>query len=182
LPNSYQTGFVKGDKIIVSVKSKYNPSIKTTKDVPLTYTYAKGGTGFDWSASKYGYSGDNLKFEITTDKHAVTGAPLYKYRTTNLTRNIIVAEGKLAHNQILQLWVKGQPGKPHHHGADDNTRGGDGGNGGTITIYKDPSVKSIDFIDTKIFGGRGGKGAYSGTDGRLGRDGKVNVVTKTISF
>ncbi|MFT6961478.1 MAG: hypothetical protein ACJAWV_001193 [Flammeovirgaceae bacterium] len=173
---------MKGDKIIVSVKSKYNPSIKTTKDVPLTYTYAKGGTGFDWSASKYGYSGDNLKFEITTDKHAVTGAPLYKYRTTNLTRNIIVAEGKLAHNQILQLWVKGQPGKPHHHGADDNTRGGDGGNGGTITIYKDPSVKSIDFIDTKIFGGRGGKGAYSGTDGRLGRDGKVNVVTKTISF
>lgn len=181
--NSFSTGFVKDDKVILSVKLRKNPAIKDSKEAVMTYTHREGKVYFDWSASRYGDNGNDLKLEIKKVKHKVTGVDLYQYRVTNLTKNKIIAVAKVRTNQIMYLGSDGQPGTPIGHFNGYDNRGGDGGNGGTITIIKDPNVGSLDgFLQTSVEGGDAGKGNSILTDGRPGRDGKVVFVTKSVSF
>ncbi len=179
--NTYNTGFIKNDKVVVSVKSKYNPSLKDSKEVVPTYDYAKGTVYFQWIGQSGGDNGHNLKLEIKSVKHAVTGEELYQYRLTTLTFNKVICEGKIKPDQIMKINANGRGG---FNANNSGERAGDAGNGGTVTIYKDPNISSLTgFLDVTVEGGGAGKGANSILyDGRSGRDGKVNIVTKSVSF
>ncbi|WKN43123.1 hypothetical protein [Tunicatimonas pelagia] len=181
--NTFRTGFIKGDKVIVKVQSKYHPNLITSQEVIPTYDYKDGKVVFDWSATKYGYRGNDLKLEIKATKHAVTGDDLYQYRVTNLTRNFIVAEGKIKQDQMMYLSSDGQPGTPHGYAGSESLRGGDAGDGGTITVFKDPNIPTLSgFLVTSHKGGRGGKGVNADYDGRPGQSGSTNIVERAISF
>lgn len=181
--NAFQTGFVKGDKVIVSVKLRKNPALKDREEAVMTYTHRQGRVTFNWSATRYGYNGDNLRLEIKKVKHQVTGADLYQYRVTNISKNQIIAVGKVRTDQTMYLGSNGQPGTPVGHSNGYENRGGDGGNGGTITIIKDPNVGSLSgFLQTSVQAGGAGKGYSVLSDGRPGRDGKVVFVTRAVSF
>lgn len=178
------TGFINGDKIILKVQNKYHPHLKDQKEMVMTYDYKDGKVGFDRSASKWGYNGENTKIEIKQVKHAVTGAPLYQYRVTSLTGNHIVAEGKIKPSQQLLVYANGQPGKPYNYSDMDGTRGGDAGDGGEILIFKDPSItETLDgFLFVKSKGGNGGKGVNYRYDGRPGNDGAIKTIVKKVTF
>ncbi len=85
---------------------------------------------------------------------------------------------KMAKTATLNIYSHGGNGS---FGMDD-TRGGDGGDGGNITIIQDPSVSTFTYTVNND-GGNGGKHQdYRLYDGKSGSSGSTRKSTGSVSF
>lgn len=163
--------FDKDDKIVVTVSLKSNPSIKTSEEFAIPYgdniSWKYSGTG--WTISP-GESAMSYRMELKQVKHAVTGAKLLKVRVTNVSTGELVNEVKIDQDKMMFFYCAGGNG-----GVEDG-RGNSGGNGGNLTVVKDPNVEYYN-LEFKNHGGRGG---YPG--GRDGRDGVFKEETRAVNL
>jgi hypothetical protein len=169
-----ETGFVDSDVITVTVTSKYDDNLSISKDVTLKYNedipYYQNGT-----TSTFGDGGDadNYRFEVKQVKHAKTGEDLLKIKITNVSKGAVLGEFKMGIDQTLSFSCKGGNGSEHH----DHWGVGNGGNGGNITVIKDPNVKYFNFNYSNQ-GGDGGP-AFNAVPGR---DGQFKEETRTLNL
>ncbi len=166
-----ESGFIDGDQAVVKVVSKYDSKI--TAEGSATLSYNKGPVfllyGRGWSGSE-GEDGEDVEIEIIEDKHAVTGEPVLRVRLTSTAERAKLKEFSLSPNQ--SFIVKTYGGK----GGEDNSRFYNGGDGGDIIVYKDPSVSSFRIkYDTK-------GGAPGGSSASFGRDGDYRVIEQALNF
>lgn len=169
-----EKGWVDNDKIVIKAAVKGNPSVSTTKEIPIQYT---ANIQWKWNAySSYGNNGkaaNDFRIEIKQVKHAVTGDKLLKVRVTNLTTGKVIDEVKIGIDATLFFYAIGGPGD-EYDGKVTN-----GGSGGDITVIKDPSVEYFN-LTYENRGGSGGVGTYS--RGSKGQDGRYKVETRAVSF
>lgn len=172
-----QSGFVDEDAISITIKCVSNPSLIIKEKVVLKYnediTYNKGG--FNKSAGN-GQSANNFKIEVKQYKHEVTGEDLLKIRITNVSKGEVIGEIKMGIDQTLHFNCGGG------RGGDNNTdRGGSGighgGNGGNISVIKDPNVKQFNLNYSNYGGDPGGD-----IRANRGRDGSYNEQIKGVNF
>ncbi|MBI3134712.1 MAG: hypothetical protein HYZ14_08580 [Bacteroidetes bacterium] len=171
-----QGTFIKDDKITITVVSKFNPADKVTADVVVLYNQdiSFNYTATGWSRSA-GESANNFKIEVKQVKHKVNGTLLNAVRITNVTTGTVVAQFKIGVDQTLHFYCNGG------YGGSDDGYGKDGGNGGNLTVIKDPSVKTFN-LDYSNRGGKAGKGTTSSYDGRAGRDGEYIQESAAVTF
>ena len=172
--NKLESGFVDGDIIKVEVSCKSNPTLTVSETVTLKYNE---DVSFDYRNGmtyNFGNGGNamNYRFEVKQVKHAVTGADILSIRIYNITEGKLVSEFKMGIDQTLHFKCNGG------NGGDEHTTGiGNGGNGGNITLVKDPSVKYFNF-DYSNLGGNPGK-SYSAV---RGRDGSFKEESRKVNF
>ena len=173
---SIGSGFVAGDKIKITATSKFNPKNTDSKDVTLLYNedIVFNYNGMSWSRSA-GIAANSFKIEVKQVKHATNGTDILMIRITDITSSTVVSEFKMSASQTLKFFAKGG------NGGTDDGKGFNGGNGGNITVVKDPTVKEFN-ISYEIFGGRGGQGHNSGLSGRDGRDGVFKEEVKAVKM
>lgn len=171
-----QGTFVKDDKIIINVVSKFNPAVKATADVVMLYNQdvSFNYNAMSWSRSE-GESANSFKIEVKQVKHKINGSSLLAIQITNITTATVVAQFKIGIDQTLFFYNKGGSG------GNDDGQGKSGGNGGNLTVVKDPSVKTFN-LDYSNAGGKGGKGASSSYDGRAGTDGEYKEEVKALTL
>ncbi len=176
--NGYQLEgeIIEEDKITISVVSKYNSNNKTTKDVVIKYNedISFSWNGTSWSRSA-GESASSYKIEIKQTTHKTTNEDLLMYRITNINTGSLIAEFKIGTDHTVLFYCKGGNG-----GVEDNV-GNDAGNGGNITVVKDPNVEYYN-LSYENGGGNGGRGEYNNKDGRDGRDGSFKEETRPVKF
>ncbi len=167
---------IDADKITISVVSKYNSSLKTTKDVIIKYNenlkFSWNGTS--WSRSE-GENASSYKIEIKQTTHKITSEDLLMYRITNINTGSLIAEFKIGIDHTVLFYCKGGNG-----GVEDYV-GNNGGDGGNITVIKDPNVKYYN-LSYENHGGNGGDGEYNNKDGKDGRDGSFKEETRPVKF
>lgn len=176
---SINSGFVLGDKIKVTATSKFNPKNTDSKDVTLLYNedISFNYNGTTWSRSA-GIGANSYRIEVKQVKHAVNATAVLMIRIFDTNSSTMISEFKMASTQTLKFYAKGG------NGGTDDGKGFNGGNGGNITVIKDPSVKEFN-ISYEIFGGRGGAGhnsSLSGRDGRDGRDGAYKEEVRAVKM
>lgn len=171
-----QGSFIKDDKITINVVSKFNPANKATADVVLLYnqdiTFNYNATG--WSRSA-GEAANSFKIEVKQVKHKVNGTLLNAIQITNVSMGTVVAQFKIGVDQTLHFSCNGG------YGGSDDGYGKDGGDGGKITVVKDPSVKTFN-LNYSNRGGKAGKGSTTSYDGRAGRDGDYVEQSAAVTF
>ena len=173
---SIGSGFVAGDKIKITVTSLFNPKNTDTKEVTLLYNedISFNYNGQSWSRSA-GISANSYRIEVKQVKHAVNGSAILMIRIFDTNSSTMISEFKMAANQTLKFFAKGG------NGGTDDGQGFNGGNGGNITVVKDPSVKEFN-ISYEIFGGNGGAGHNESLSGRDGRDGTYKEEVKAVKM
>jgi hypothetical protein len=172
------TSFVKDDKIVVTVTSEFDPSVKATVDVVLNYDEALSFTN---NAKNWGTSANDYKIEIKQVKHASNGSDILMYRVTDLDGYDPVKVFKLRADQTFNFTTDGANGYKTQGTGNETGPGANAGNGGNITVIKDPSVKSYD-LNYSMQGGTGGAGTYGYNRGADGRDGTFKEEVKAVNF
>ena len=166
-----ESGFIKGDAVEVSIVSKHNNNIKANASEALSYN--KGPVfylyGRGWSGSA-GEDGEDVEIEIKQEKHGVTGKPVLRVKLTSTADRAKLKEFSL--EPTASMVVKTYGGK----GGKADGRPYDGGDGGDIIVYKDPSVQSFR-IKYDVKGG-----APGGISANYGRDGEYREVKQKVSF
>lgn len=170
-----QSGFVNDDVITVTVACKHDPSKTISKDVPLKYNEDISFSYRNGTTSSYGNGGNamNYRFEVKQVKHAQTGENLLQIRITNVSESSVLSEFKMRADQTLHFSCNGGNGSEYH----DHWGIGNGGNGGNITVIKDPNVTSFNF-DYSNLGGNPGP-AYNAV---RGRDGSYKEEARAVNF
>lgn len=171
-------GFVKDDKIVIKVKSKYNPAIKTSADVVLNYDE---DLFFSNNAKNWGKSAFNYKLEVKQVKHASNGTDLLMVKLIDLSGYDKPQIFKIRADQTIHLNTDGANGYKTVGTGNDTGPGQNAGDGGNITVIKDPSVKSFN-INYTMKGGTGGAGTYGYNRGRDGRDGTYKEEVRAVNF
>lgn len=170
-----ETGWSNDDVLTITAKCESNPSLVVKQDITIKYNqnigYNRNAVGY---SGQHGYSAQSFKIEVKQVKHIKTGAPLLKYRITNMSTGELIDEAKISPDYTLSFSCRGGTG-----GVDDNGVPKNGGNGGHILLIKDPSVKKLDF-DYNINGGQGGTGRYN--SGQTGRRGTFKEKTQAVNF
>ncbi len=171
-----ESGFVKNDKITVTATSKYHPGITASADVILPYNedISFNYNGMNWSRSA-GVSANDFRIEVKQVKHASNGSDLLMIRIINANGSDVVSEFKMKTSQTLNFYAKGG------NGGSDNGQGYNGGDGGNVTVIKDPSVKEFN-LNCENYGGSGGQGHNTNMSGRNGRDGVVKEEVRSVNF
>ncbi len=171
---------VKGDKVVLSVKSKYHPTLTATKTFTMDYS---APVTADYNANITPNSGSSrtiagsLRVELKAVKHGVTGENLLEYKIFNSKGNTLM-HFRVNETTAVNVEVCGQPG----WNADSKRPAQDGLDGGDITIVIDPSVKSY-VLNTKNTGGKGGKGNSTyAASGRNGNPGRIEKINQKVSF
>ncbi|MFD1552064.1 hypothetical protein DNU06_00810 [Putridiphycobacter roseus] len=172
------TTLVKDDKIIVTVSSKFDPSIKATQEVVLNYDEA---LYYTMQAKNWGTSANDYKIEIKQVKHQSNGTDLLLYRVTDLDGYDPVQVFKLRADQTLHFKTDGANGYKTVGVGNETGPGANAGNGGNITVIKDPSVTSYN-LNYSLKGGTGGAGTYGYNRGQNGRDGIFKEEVRTVNF
>jgi hypothetical protein len=172
------TKFVKGDKIVVTVKSKFDSKIVSTGDVVMDYSET---LTTNFNSNNWGTSGSSLKIEVKQRKHAVTGKAIIMIKVTDLSGYAKPKYMIIDADQSLNVWTKGHNGYKTVGTGNATGPGANAGNGGNITVYKDPSVTSFN-IEYTMDGGTGGAGTYGYNRGRDGRDGKYKEIVRAVNF
>lgn len=166
-----ESGFIDGDAVKVTIVNKYNSKIKAEASEALSYN--KGPAfllyGRGWSGSA-GDDGDDVEIEIKEEKHAVTGKPVLRVKLTSTAARAKLREFSL--EPTASMIVKTYGGK----GGKADGRSYDGGDGGDIIVYKDPSVQSFR-IKYDVKGG-----APGGISANYGRDGEYREIKQKVSF
>lgn len=192
------------DEIVLKVTSIYHPSLKANKALPTTNNISiqvsrNGFYGADraqatntatFGASQRGGNGHILTVKVKTVSHKKTGIKLNKIEIFDETKRETVAHYKLTPSTQLIINTNGGKGQWGSDGTSNSfpngDKGGAGGNGGDVTIIKDPSVSEANILINNN-GGKGGSGGkrhnVNGTSGGTGDSGsKGNTATKTQSI
>ena len=135
----------------------------------------------NFNSNNWGKSGSPLKIEAKQRKHAVTGKDVIMIKVTDLTGYSKPKFMIIDANQSLIVWTKGSNGYKTVGNGNETGPGANAGNGGDVTVYKDPSVTRLT-VEYTANGGIGGAGTYGYNRGRDGRDGKFNEIERTINF
>lgn len=173
--------FIEGDAIVIDVVNKHDRSIKTQAKIPMKYDE---DLAMKYSAYKWGTSANNFKIEVKQVKHAINGSDILKIRFTDLSGEYGVQVFKMRADKTFHVFADGQPG---HKTVMERVTfaeygpGQDAGNGGNITVIKDPSVKEFNLEYTNK-GGIGGAGTYGYNRGRDGRDGTFKEEVRSLNF
>jgi hypothetical protein len=173
-----ETKFIKGDKIVVTVKSKFDSKILATEDVVMDYSET---LTMNFNSNNWGKSGSSLKIEVKQRKHAVTGKAVVMIKVTDLSGYTKPKYMIIDADQSLNVYTKGHNGYKTVGTGNATGPGANAGNGGNITVYKDPSVISFN-IEYTMDGGTGGSGTYGYNRGRDGRDGKYKEIVRAVNF
>lgn len=172
------TKFVEGDKIVVTVKSKFDSKIVATADIVMDYSETLTS---NFNSNNWGVSGSDLKIEMKQRKHAVTGKPVIMIKVTDLSGYAKPKYMIIDADQSLNVWTKGHNGYKTVGTGNETGNGANAGNGGNITVYKDPSVTNFN-LDYTTDGGIGGAGTYGYNRGRDGRDGTYKEIVRAVNF
>ncbi|MFD1552596.1 hypothetical protein DNU06_15500 [Putridiphycobacter roseus] len=172
------TRFVKDDKVIITVKSKFDSKIVATADLVMDYSES---LTMDFNSKNWGKSGTPMKIEAKQRKHAVTGKDVIMLRVTDLSGWAQPKYLIIDANQSLIVWTKGHKGYKTAGNGNETGPGENGGNGGDITVYKDSNVTSLT-VEYTTDGGIGGAGTYGYNRGSNGRDGKYKEIIKAVNF
>ncbi|MBX7095405.1 MAG: hypothetical protein K1X56_11835 [Flavobacteriales bacterium] len=170
---------IKGDKVTLTVKSKYYPSVSATVDFAMDYS---GYVTLDYNAQLRSdavrVTGGNIRVEIKAVKHGVTGENLIECKAINPKDGSILRHFRINEGSGINVETCGQKG----WNASSSKPAQDGTHGGDITIVIDPSVKSYN-INTRNTGGRGGSGSSQyPRAGANGSDGRVEKLNQKVSW
>ncbi|MGB1041404.1 MAG: hypothetical protein ACPGVD_11065 [Flavobacteriales bacterium] len=172
------TSFVKDDKVIINIKSKFDSKIKTTADVVMDYseTLTMSNSSNNWGVSAFSY-----RYEVKQRKHAVTGKDVIMIKQIDLSGYQKPIYMIIDADQSLNVYANGHNGYKTVGTGNSTGPGANAGNGGNITIIKDPSVTKFN-INYTMNGGTGGAGTYGYNRGRDGRDGKYKEIVRPVNF
>ncbi|WP_375562109.1 hypothetical protein ACE193_06050 [Bernardetia sp. OM2101] len=177
---------IPSDNLVVNVQSKHQSTIKTMAKLPVHYNtglhvnYFGERGGVVHLTVSAGYRGKNGKDVIVSVKATTTGngEKVNQIEIKDASSGQVLRKLKMSPNAPLTLNLQGGSGS---YGR-DSTRGGNGGDGGDVTIIKDSSVTTFNYTINNQ-GGNGGKHEnHSPYDGNRGSKGSVNVRTSTVSF
>ena len=169
-----ESGFVDNDVITVNVTSKYHNDLSISKEVVLKYNedvpfFMNGNSVNMGNAS----NADNYRIEVKQVPHATTGKKLLKIRITNVSEGSVLSEFKMEADRHFSFSCNGgNAGESNSHFGIGN-----GGNGGNLTVIKDPNVDYFNF-DYSNNGGNAGP-AYNAA---RGRDGQYKEETRPVKF
>lgn len=172
------TQFITGDKIVIEVKSKFDEKIIATGDVIMNYSET---LTMNFNSNNWGKSGSSLKIEAKQRKHAVTGKDVIMIKVTDLSGYAKPKYMIIDADQSLNVYTKGHNGYKTVGTGNETGPGQNAGNGGNITVYKDPSVTNFN-IEYTMNGGIGGAGTYGYNRGRDGRDGVYKEEVRAVNF
>ena len=173
--------FIKGDEILIEVTNKYNRSIKTTGRIPMKY---QEDIAMRYNAYAWGTSGHNFKIEVKQVKHALDGSDILMIRFTDLSGSYGTQQFKMRADQTFYVYTNGHNGNQTIKDGYTFAKTGPGqnaGNGGNITVIKDPSVKEFN-LEYSNKGGIGGAGTAGYNRGRDGRDGTFKESVRAVNF
>lgn len=173
--------FIEGDEILIEVTSKYDASIKTTGRIPMKYDE---DLAMKYNAYAWGTSGHNFKIEVKQVKHALDDSDILMIRFTDLNGTYGTQMFKMQADKTLHVFTNGHNGnktvKDGYTFAETGP-GQNAGNGGNITVIKDPSVKEFN-LEYSNNGGIGGAGTAGYNRGRDGRDGTFKETVRAVNF
>jgi len=172
------TKFITGDKIVVEVKSKFDGNIKATGEVVMDYSES---LTLNNSSNNWGESALNYRLEVKQRSHAVTGKPLIMIKSIDLSGYAKPKYMIIDADQTLNIYTNGHNGYKTVGVGNATGNGANAGNGGNITVIKDPSVTSFN-INYSMDGGTGGAGTSGYNRGRVGRDGTFKEEVRAVSF
>ena len=172
------TKFISGDKIVISIKSKFDGSIKATGDAVMNYgeTLTLNNSSNNWGESAFNY-----RLEVKQRAHAVTGKQIIMIKSIDLSGYAKPKYMIIDADQSLNIYTNGHSGCETVSCTHGTGSGENGGNGGNITVIKDPSVTSFN-INYTMDGGTGGAGTYGYNRGRDGRDGTYKEEVRKVNF
>lgn len=172
------TKHITGDKIVIEVKSKFDGSIKATGNAIMEYgeTLTMANSSNNWGKSAFNY-----RVEVKQAPHAVTGKPVLSIKVTDLSGYKKPLYFKLDANMTLNFYANGHNGYKTVGTGNDTGPGANAGNGGNITVIKDPSVTVFN-INYENNGGTGGAGTYGYNRGRDGKDGVYKEEVRAVNF
>jgi len=165
---------ITGDKVVLTVKSKFHKSLTAaTASFDMDYS---GNVNIDYNGAPDAYGGvrdgGSLKVEMKLTTHAITKEKLIEYKMFSKTTGDLLKHFKINQTATVILDANGIRGTPSKNGSD----------GGNITVVIDPSVTSYNLtINNK--GGNGGKGNNSNPgDGLKGSDGTVEKLNQKVTW
>ncbi len=177
---------IPNDNVVMSVQSKHQSNIKTSSKLPVHYNtglhvnYFGERGGVVHLTVSAGYRGGSGKDVIVSVKANTTsnGDRVNQIEIKDASLGQVLRRLKMSPNAPLTLNLMGGSGS---YGR-DNTRGGNGGDGGDVTILKDSSVRTFNYTINNQ-GGNGGKHEdYRSYDGKRGSKGSISVRTSSVSF
>jgi hypothetical protein len=165
---------ITGDKVVLTVKSKFHKSLTAaTASFDMDYS---ANVNIDYNGAPDGYggvrAGGSLKVEMKLTTHAVTKEKLIEYKMFSKTTGDLLKHFKINQTATVILDANGIRGTPSKNGSD----------GGNITVVIDPSVTSYNLtINNK--GGSGGVGNNSNPgNGLKGTDGTVEKLNQKVTW
>ena len=174
----HDTKFISGDKIVVTVKSKFDSKTLVTADVVMDYSETLTA---NFNSNNWGTSGSNLKIEVKQRKHAVSGKDVIMVKVTDLSGYAKPKYMIIDADKSLNIYTNGHDGYKTVGTGNATGPGANAGDGGNITVIKDPSVTSFN-ISYTMDGGTGGAGTYGYNRGGDGRDGAYKEIVRAVNF
>jgi hypothetical protein len=165
------------DVVTVTIKSKTHSTAPVVLKLPIDYNVMT--FKMDYSGNSHGrLAGIAAVVEVKQVKNSVDGSVLLEYRMRYRDENTWHHVVRL--KPETQLFFKND-GATKAFTADKN--GHDGGVGGEIRLYVDPSVAKYNF-DASLRGAPGQKTKYpaSYTNGAQGKDGNLIVEKRSVSW
>lgn len=165
-----KTYIPKNDKIRVVVKSKFHPNVKPVEfSQNVDYencAWTFNDNGDQSSTEAYRKAAGSFRIEVKSSIDLNTKKECFEYKVWN--KGEVVAHCKQVKSKPIVVNAKGGAGKKPNFGNQN------GGNGGAITLVKDPSAKNC-VIMYDVSGGpgytaansSGAKGSYTETEQKL---------------
>lgn len=173
---------IPADVVKISVKSKYH-ALSDTKEIEVLYneTLTLNYNGDNASSMRRGhYNGIVGGSLIIYAKKAVSGKgkPIVKLEIRGAANNQVLHKYKIGTGGHLTIYANGQSGMT----GDKRHSGGNGGDGGNITIYADPSISAMP-ITVYNEGGQGsGNRENPGNTGYRGKKGTTNTIRQSVNI
>ncbi|MBU3659128.1 MAG: hypothetical protein FGM14_04615 [Flavobacteriales bacterium] len=162
----------KNDQLRIIVKSKFHPNLKAAE-----YTQKIDYENCEWvfsdngdqsSNAAYRKSAGTFRVEVKSSKDLNTGKDCFEYKVYN--NNEIAAHFKQVKTKPISVSANGG------RGAKPNFGNQNGGNGGNITLVKDPSAKDCKIIFS-VSGGQAYSAAYQN-----GATGSFNEIEQKVNW
>lgn len=175
---------IPSDQVRIKATSKYHPNITTTKTIDvlynapieINYSGERGGTsGIYVYAGVRGRNGQNLDVYVKPSKHKKSGNSLVQVEVRSMGK--VLHQLKIAPNASLNIYANGGNGSY----GDKSKAPGNGGNGGDVTIYKDPTTPNLS-INVQNRGGNGGKYKESKITAANGLNGSFRTINQNVNL
>ncbi len=164
---------ITGDKVVLTVKSKFHKTLIATASFEMDYSE---NVNIDYNGAYDGYGGvrdgGSLKVEMKLITHAVSKVKLIEYKMFSVTTGDLIKHFKINQTATVILDANGIRGNPSKNGSD----------GGNMTVVIDPSVTSYN-LTINNRGGNGGEGNNSNPgNGLRGADGTVTKLNQKVTW